>query len=251
MKLFAIITTFIQLTLAAPSHADDQGNLLSDVDRMAPPADVTGLIALLPKLETIAETDKVAYMKAMEQVISPLMFSDRSDAWQTAFDALPRVMEKKLPQDPAKAIEFLDAKMRIYRKFNHFQHIRRNRAHLLQLADFLADVRAARIPGYQNRGTNVPAREILDHAGVNQISELPTQELKDEAATAIKKNNDDLVMNHYQTFLNSMDSEILMGLRSDSKVFYSPNDASNKEFYKELFRRAGFNKAQEEEFLTR
>jgi hypothetical protein len=244
-------TTFLSIiTIIVASQAMAQNDVgKSAVDAVAQKAsagDTRGLIDSLPDLENLWKERPVAYLDAIKISIPALIKSGNPDAKNAALTVLPKLIEKNCPADTASAVIYIATKYTIIGNYFNLKEVREDKERLLMIADFLREVRALRIPNYQNRGTNMPGREILENAGVHEVVDLPTQAQKDAVAAAVKKNEEDMNINQLQGFLFSADSGLTFHLMGYAKGF-SVKDPANRSFYQDLAKRA---KLTEEEIKT-
>ncbi|MEO8615218.1 MAG: hypothetical protein ABI600_08770 [Luteolibacter sp.] len=216
------------------------------ITQKASAGDIHGLIESLPDLERLWKDQPVAYFDAIKVSIPSLIKSGNSEAKEAALTAFPNLIAKTCPADTAAATAYIAAKSSTLGSYFSFKEIWGDKGRLLMIADFLSEVRTLRIPNYQNQGTNMPGREILEKAGVHEVADLPTQAQKDAVATAVKKNEEDMKMNELQGFLSSADYSISSYLMTYAKNF-PVKDPANRQFYQELAKRAKFT---EEEVKT-
>lgn len=242
-----IFSILLMLTVTQVMAQTDTGKRAVDaMTQKASAGDIRGLIDSLPNLENLWKEDPVAYLEAVRINVRALIASGNPDAKNSALSAFPNLIAKTCPAATATATIYIRIKYTTIGNYFNFNEVRAGKERLLMVANFLGEVRSLRIPGYQNQGTNLPGREILEKAGVREVADLPTQAQKDAVAAAVKKNEEDMKMNELQTALFSADSGLTSMLIAYGKGF-SVKDPANREFYQELAKRA---KLTEEEIKT-
>ncbi len=210
---------------------------VESVTLKASAGDVRGLIDALPNLELLWQDDPVAYLEAVKIDVQALIKSGNPDAKNAVLSAFPNLISKTCPADTGAAASYVRIKYTTITNYFAFDEIRSDKGHLLMIATFLGEVRSLRIPDYQNQGTNMPGREILNKAGVHEVADLPTQALKDAVAAEVKKNEEDMKMNELQGFLSSADSGLTSLLTTYAKEF-PVKDPANREFHAKLAERS-------------
>lgn len=228
------------------AQTDVGKSAVDSVVQKASTGDIRGLTDSLPNLEGLWKEDPVAYFDAIKVSIPTLIKSGNLDAKNAALAAFPNLIAKTCPKGTAAATAYIAAKSTSLGSYFSFKEISGNKDRLLMIAEFLGEIRSLRIRNYQNRGTNIPGREILENAGVHEVADLPTQAQKDAVAAAVKKNEEDMKMDQLQGFLFSADSNLTFHLIGHARSF-STKDPANRPFIQELANRAKFT---EEEIKT-
>ena len=248
---FLSIISIISIIVASQAMAqNDVGkSAVASVAQKASAGDIRGLIDSLADLENLWKERPIAYLDAIKICIPALIKSGNPDAKNAALMEFPKLIEKTCPADTASAATYIAAKFTIIGNYFNFKEVREDKERLLMIANFLREVRSLRIPNYQNRGTNMPGRDILEKAGVHEVADLPTQAQKDAVAAAVKKNEEDMKMNQLQGFLVSADSGITFHLIGNAKSF-SVKDSANRPFYQELAKRAKLTEEEIEDLNT-
>jgi hypothetical protein len=242
-----IISVLLVISVGEVRSQNDTGKRVVDaVIQKASTGDIRGLIDFPPNLEPLWKEDPVAYLEAVKVNVQALIKSGNPDAKNAALSALPNLIGKTCPADTATAATYIWLKHTTIGSYFNFNEVRTDKKRLLMIADFLGEVRALRIPDYQNGGGPHPALMILSNAGVREAENLPTEALKNAYAEAVKKDQEDVKMNKFQRALSSADSDLTSKLIGYGKGF-SVKDPAHRPFFQELAKRA---KLTEEEVKT-
>jgi hypothetical protein len=237
MKIKRVYILLMLQTICSVAQSEVGRQAVDAVSKRASAGDVHGLIEFLPDLERLWKQDPVSYVEAVKVGVQALIKSGEVDAKNAVIAALPNLIDKTCPSDTASATFYIRGKYATICSYFSFNEVRTDKDRLLMVASFLGEIRTLRIPGYQNQGTNLPGREILENAGVRKAADLPTQSQKDAFAEAVSKNEDDKKMNELQTALFSADSGLESLLITYAKDFLVkiPDDRA---FYQEIAKRA-------------
>lgn len=237
MKKLALSLLFLT-TISCLAALDENGKRVFDsISLKVSSGDSRGLIRDLPTIEYLWEKDTTAYLEAVK-IVAPVL---RNEADLTAKDAalnlLTNVLNKSSPTETVAATAYFQLKDKIVSGYFNLEEVRTDKARLLMVASFLGEIRSRRIPNYKNGGTRIPGIQILQKAGVENVADLPTADLKEAYTNALKKNDEEIKMNALQSVLFSADRNWIHSLKVYGKAFPATK-TENLEFYRELAERA-------------
>ncbi|HEY0551451.1 MAG TPA: hypothetical protein VGF13_17735 [Verrucomicrobiae bacterium] len=187
------------------------------------------------KLEELWPRHPKAYFEGMGHVAGILAGAPGADA--SSSTALKRVFgaltQKQCPADVSQATVCINSKREsVLRCFNS-ENIRNDQSSWIQLAKFIGEVRARRIPNYLNRGASPPmaAFEILMKANVSHPNFLNAERRRAydkamEAGAEIRN------MDTFQTELFTTDSVLTFQLLEN--VSHLATSDSKADFVKEI-----------------
>lgn len=244
---FLKISTFVALiaVVMAPSVAfssEDADAFAVRFHAAVTAVDTNAVGKALAALEETWKENPELYLQIALRILKA-PHSDAKDEFtaNTLTGLCSMVFSKKCPgEDKKLSTAYYNLKSEIALTCFGMDAIRNDKASLIDVADFIGEIRSCRIPDYRNRGTARPGLDILLQAGISDANNahLMTNPVQIKAyAKAVEDNKQDMLMNDLQLSLFRADRLLSFHLlRACSRLSGSNNIEAG--FYDDISRRA-------------
>jgi len=219
VQLISMVTFLSGMLMIPTVYAKSQADAAQQqIKQAVASGNIQSVIAALPTLENMWPKSMGEYFQSAEEIARFLNDAGDDPAVKEAVESLyAEVLDKRFPEEAgfAQATVYFKGKQKAVGYYFGLENMRYNKPHLLAVSRFLGEIRDRRIPDYQNGGRPMPGREILEKAGVSDVSSLSDPALIQAYEKAIDDNQQEIEMNRLQQALFYADSYI------SSKLLYS------------------------------
>ena len=249
MKAVCAMSVFLLLACCGSSNAQpdvESSETSAAVTQAAASQDVQGLLRLLPSVERLWNQDPEGYLRAVSQAVPVLRTETSGDAKHALVVLFSNVLAKPSPADTARATTYFQLQRSIVLDYLNLEEVRSDKARLTEIAHFVGEVRSRMIPGYTNRGTAQPGLDILVQAGVRDASSLTDPVQKAAYETAVRDNEQDMLMNKLQLELYST-NEILTFHLLHCAAHFPATNSENRDFLGAVVKSAHLTETESKE----
>ena len=231
--IIIILTGLIGFSYVKASSTETNGQH-SNIENALTSDSPKEVVSIVPEINKLWPQDPEAYLNAVNRAAhilgGALNDVDNRRAFLSLFSS---AMAKAIPADETQAPTWVGLKSDLILYYLNFDEVRNNKAHLIEIAKFVGEVRSLIIPQYSNRGTAQPGVQVLIKAGVLDPKLLKDPELKQEYEKAVQENQRDMLMNQLQSSLFQADRTLIFQLLHDAAQFPS-SESTNVDFIQKI-----------------